>query len=103
MFLIIGIWGGPRRVYASFKFFLYTFLGSVLMLIAMMAMYWHAGSTDITVLLKTKFPADMQWWLWLAFFASFAVKMRCGPCTPGSPTPTSRPPPQARSSSQASS
>jgi NADH-quinone oxidoreductase subunit M len=79
MFLIIGIWGGPRRVYASFKFFLYTFLGSVLMLLAMMAMYWHAGTTDITVLLQTKFPADMQLWLWLAFFASFAVKMPMWP------------------------
>jgi NADH-quinone oxidoreductase subunit M len=79
MFLIIGIWGGPRRVYASFKFFLYTFLGSVLMLLAMMSMYWHAGTTDITVLLQTKFPADMQLWLWLAFFASFAVKMPMWP------------------------
>ncbi len=79
MFLIIGIWGGPRRVYASFKFFLYTFLGSVLMLLAMMTMYWHAGTTDITVLLKTQFPPDMQWWLWLAFFASFAVKMPMWP------------------------
>jgi NADH-quinone oxidoreductase subunit M len=79
MFLIIGVWGGPRRVYASFKFFLYTFLGSVLMLLAMMAMYWHAGTTDIPTLLTTKFPADMQWWLWLAFFASFAVKMPMWP------------------------
>ena len=75
MFLIIGVWGGPRRVYASFKFFLYTLLGSVLMLLAMMAMAWQAGSTDIPTLLVTKFPADMQWWLFLAFFASFAVKM----------------------------
>ncbi len=79
MFLIIGIWGGPRRVYASFKFFLYTFLGSVLMLLAMMAMYWQAGTTDITVLLQTKFPENMQIWLWLAFFASFAVKMPMWP------------------------
>jgi NADH-quinone oxidoreductase subunit M len=79
MFLIIGVWGGARRVYASFKFFLYTFLGSVLMLLAMMAMYWHAGTTDIPMLLQTKFPADMQWWLWLAFFASFAVKMPMWP------------------------
>ncbi len=79
MFLIIGIWGGKRRVYASFKFFLYTLLGSVLMLLAMMAMYWHAGTTDIPTLLATKFPADMQWWLWLAFFASFAVKMPMWP------------------------
>ena len=79
MFLIIGVWGGKRRVYASFKFFLYTLLGSVLMLLAMMAMYWYAGTTDIPKLLATKFPADMQWWLWLAFFASFAVKMPMWP------------------------
>ena len=79
MFIIIGVWGGKRRVYASFKFFLYTLLGSVLMLLAMMAMYWHAGTTDIPTLLQTKFPADMQWWLWIAFFASFAVKMPMWP------------------------
>jgi NADH-quinone oxidoreductase subunit M len=79
MFLIIGVWGGPRRVYASFKFFLYTLLGSVLMLLAMMAMYWHAGTTDIPTLLTHRFPGDMQWWLWLAFFASFAVKMPMWP------------------------
>ena len=79
MFLIIGVWGGARRVYASFKFFLYTFLGSVLMLVAMMAMYWHAGTTDIPTLLTTTFPSDMQFWLWLAFFASFAVKMPMWP------------------------
>ena len=79
MFLIIGIWGGARRVYASFKFFLYTLLGSVLMLLALMAMYWHAGTTDIPTLLTHKFPADMQWWLWLAFFASFAVKLPMWP------------------------
>ena len=79
MFLIIGVWGGKRRVYASFKFFLYTLLGSVLMLLAMMAMYWQAGTTDIPTLLQTKFPADMQWWMWIAFFASFAVKMPMWP------------------------
>ena len=80
MFLIIGIWGGVRRVYASFKFFLYTLLGSVLMLLAIIAMYWHSGTTDIAVLLKTSdFPAGMQTWLWLAFFASFAVKMPMWP------------------------
>ena len=79
MFLIIGIWGGPRRVYASFKFFLYTLLGSVLMLLAIMAMYWQAGTTDITVLLTHQFPAGMQTWLWLAFFASFAVKLPMWP------------------------
>ncbi len=79
MFLIIGIWGGKRRIYASFKFFLYTLLGSVLMLIAIMAMYWQAGTTDIPTLLSHKFPASMQTWLWLAFFASFAVKMPMWP------------------------
>ncbi|MFC5068331.1 NADH-quinone oxidoreductase subunit M [Flaviflagellibacter deserti] len=79
MFLIIGIWGGPRRVYASFKFFLYTLLGSVLMLLAIMAMYWQAGTTDIPTLQAYDFPASMQTWLWLAFFASFAVKMPMWP------------------------
>jgi NADH-quinone oxidoreductase subunit M len=79
MFLIIGIWGGPRRVYASFKFFLYTLLGSVLMLLAIMAMYWHAGTLDIPTLLKHGFPRDLQTWAWLAFFASFAVKMPMWP------------------------
>ena len=79
MFLIIGVWGGPRRVYASFKFFLYTLLGSVLMLLAIMAMYWQAGTTDIPALMKYAFPQSMQTWLWLAFFASFAVKMPMWP------------------------
>ncbi len=79
MFLIIGIWGGVRRVYASFKFFLYTLLGSVLMLLAIMAMYWQAKTTDIPTLMAFDFPAQMQTWLWLAFFASFAVKMPMWP------------------------
>jgi NADH-quinone oxidoreductase subunit M len=79
MFLIIGVWGGPRRVYATFKFFLYTFLGSVLMLLAIMAMYWAAGTTDIPTLMKFSFPRGMQTWLWLAFFASFAVKLPMWP------------------------
>jgi NADH-quinone oxidoreductase subunit M len=79
MFLIIGVWGGARRVYATFKFFLYTLAGSVLMLLAMMAMYWHAGSTDIPTLLKHAFPAGMQTWLFLAFLASFAVKLPMWP------------------------
>jgi NADH-quinone oxidoreductase subunit M len=81
MFLIIGIWGGQRRVYASFKFFLYTLLGSVLMLLAIIAMYWHTGTTDIAALVANPkaFPVDMQKWLWLAFFASFAVKMPMWP------------------------
>jgi NADH-quinone oxidoreductase subunit M len=79
MFLIIGIWGGPRRVYASFKFFLYTLLGSVLMLLAIMAMYWQSGTTDIAVLLRHGFPIGLQKWAWFAFFASFAVKMPMWP------------------------
>lgn len=79
MFLIIGVWGGQRRVYASFKFFLYTLLGSVLMLIAIMAMYWQAETTEIPKLLAFDFPAEMQTWLWIAFFASFAVKMPMWP------------------------
>ena len=80
MFLIIGVWGGSRRVYASFKFFLYTLLGSVLMLLAIIAMYWHSGTPDIAVLVKNaNFPPEMQKWLWFAFLASFAVKMPMWP------------------------
>ena len=79
MFIIIGVWGGKDRVYASYKFFLYTLLGSVLMLLAIMAMYWQAGTTDIAELLAYQFPQQMQTWLWLAFFASFAVKMPMWP------------------------
>jgi NADH-quinone oxidoreductase subunit M len=79
MFLIIGIWGGKRRIYASFKFFLYTLAGSLLMLLAIFAMYGVAGTTDIVTLLKTAFPVGMQKYLWLAFFASFAVKMPMWP------------------------
>jgi NADH-quinone oxidoreductase subunit M len=79
MFIIIGVWGGKRRVYASFKFFLYTLLGSVLMLLAIMAMFFQSGTTDIPTLLTHDFPAGMQTWLWLAFFASFAVKMPMWP------------------------
>ncbi|MBO6602893.1 MAG: NADH-quinone oxidoreductase subunit M [Roseicyclus sp.] len=91
MFLIIGIWGGANRIYASFKFFLYTFLGSVLMLVAMVAMFIDAGTTDIPSLLQHQFDAGpisllgwqiaggMQMLLWLAFFASFAVKMPMWP------------------------
>src|ERR1700743_3381508 len=79
MFLIIGVWGGPRRVYASFKFFLYTFLGSVLMLLAIMALYWNGNTTDIPTLIHTAVPRSLQTWAWLAFFASFAVKMPMWP------------------------
>ncbi len=79
MFLIIGVWGGPRRIYAAFKFFLYTLAGSVLMMLAIMAMYWQAGTTDVPTLMEYGFPSGMQFWLWLAFFASFAVKMPMWP------------------------
>jgi len=79
MFLIIGVWGGPRRVYASFKFFLYTLTGSVLLLLALLMMWFVAGTTDIPTLLRTSFPASMQTWLFLAFLASFAVKVPMWP------------------------
>ena len=79
MYLIIGIWGGKDRIYASYKFFLYTLLGSVLMLIAMLWMGQAAGTTDIPTLMAYDFPVEAQKWLWLAFFASFAVKMPMWP------------------------
>ncbi|WP_226700716.1 NADH-quinone oxidoreductase subunit M [Qipengyuania gaetbuli] len=79
MYLIIGVWGGDNRIYASYKFFLYTLLGSVLMLIAMFWMVNEAGTTDIPTLMQYDFPVGAQFWLWLAFFASFAVKMPMWP------------------------
>ncbi|SCA55000.1 NADH-quinone oxidoreductase subunit M [Candidatus Terasakiella magnetica] len=79
MFIIIGVWGGQNRIYAAFKLFLYTLLGSVLMLVAMLAMYWDANSFDIPTLMAHQFPAQMQTWIWLAFFASFAVKVPMWP------------------------
>jgi NADH-quinone oxidoreductase subunit M len=79
MFLIIGMWGGPRRIYAAFKFFLYTLLGSVLSLLAILAVYFQTGSTDIVIALNHAFPPELQKWLWLAFFASFAVKVPMWP------------------------
>ena len=79
MFLIIGVWGGPRRVYSAFKFFLFTLLGSVLMLLAMLFIYFAADTTDIPTLMNFHFPASVQTWLWLAFFASFAVKLPMWP------------------------
>ncbi|MXO65994.1 NADH-quinone oxidoreductase subunit M [Altericroceibacterium endophyticum] len=79
MYLIIGIWGGDNRIYASYKFFLYTLLGSVLMLIAMLWMVNQAGTTDIPTLMSYDFPAQAQTWLFFAFFASFAVKMPMWP------------------------
>ena len=79
MFLIIGIWGGPRRVYAAFKFFLYTLLGSVLMLVAIISIYWITGTTDVNEIYQIKIPEESQYLLWLAFFSSFAVKMPMWP------------------------
>ena len=79
MFLIIGMWGGPRRVYASFKFFLYTLAGSILMLLALLAIWYSAGTTDLAVLMTAHFPVRMQFWLFLAFLASFSVKVPMWP------------------------
>src|SRR5579883_2342 len=79
MFLIIGVWGGPRRIYSAFKFFLYTLTGSVLMLLAILAIYFVTDTTDIPSLLTAQIPSKMQYWLWLAFFASFAVKVPMWP------------------------
>jgi NADH-quinone oxidoreductase subunit M len=80
MFLIIGVWGGQRRVYSAFKFFLFTLAGSVLMLLAMLAIYFQTGTTDIpTLLAGAGIPPEIQFWLWLAFFASFAVKVPMWP------------------------
>jgi len=79
MFLIIGIWGGSRRVYSAFKFFLFTLLGSVLMLVAIISIYWITGTTDVTEIYKIKIPSEFQYLLWLAFFSSFAVKLPMWP------------------------
>jgi len=79
MYLIIGVWGGARRIYASFKFFLYTLIGSVLFLVAILVMYLQAGTTDIPTLMDTTFDENLQRWLWLAMFASFAVKVPMWP------------------------
>ena len=79
MFLIIGVWGGSKRVYSAFKFFLFTLLGSVLMLVAIIVIYWLTGTTDITQIYEIKIPNEFQNLLWLAFFSSFAVKMPMWP------------------------
>ncbi|RZO49180.1 MAG: NADH-quinone oxidoreductase subunit M [Candidatus Pelagibacterales bacterium] len=79
MFLIIGIWGGPNRVYSAFKFFLFTLLGSVFMLIAIISIYWITGTTDVIKLLDLRIPQEFQYILWLAFFSSFAVKLPMWP------------------------
>ena len=99
MFLIIGIWGGKRRVYAAFKFFLYTLLGSVLMLAAVLAMIGISGTASIPELMNFQFDPSIQTWLWLAFFASFAVKMPMWPVHTWLPDATSRRRPRVRSSS----
>ena len=79
MFLIIGIWGGPKRIYSAFKFFLFTLLGSVLMLVAIISIYWITGTTDVVKLLDIRIPQEFQNLLWLAFFSSFAVKLPMWP------------------------
>ncbi|PZP45681.1 MAG: NADH-quinone oxidoreductase subunit M [Azospirillum brasilense] len=79
MFLIIGVWGGPRRVYAAFKLFLYTLLGSVLMLLAILALWYNAGSSDIGAIMQLNLPRSTQIWMFLAFFAAFAVKVPMWP------------------------
>ncbi len=79
MFLIIGIWGGPRKVYSAFKFFLFTLLGSVLMLVAIISIYWITGTTDVTQIYQIRIPEEFQYLLWLAFFSSFAVKLPMWP------------------------
>ena len=79
MFLIIGVWGGPKRVYSAFKFFLFTLLGSVLMLVAIIVIYWLTGTTDVTQIYEIKIPKEYQNLLWLAFLSSFAVKMPMWP------------------------
>jgi hypothetical protein len=99
MFVIIGVWGGKDRVYASYKFFLYTLLGSVLMLLAIMAMYWQAGTTDIVELLAYNFPrATCRPGYGSPSSPRSRSRCRCGRSTPGFPTPTSRRRRQARSS-----
>ncbi len=79
MFLIIGIWGGPKRVYSAFKFFLFTLLGSVLMLVAIITIFWITGTTDVTEIYQIKIPIEYQYLLWLAFLSSFAVKLPMWP------------------------
>ena len=79
MFLIIGVWGGPKRVYSAFKFFLFTLLGSVLMLVAIISIYWITGTTDVIKLLDLRIQQQYQYLLWLAFFSSFAVKLPMWP------------------------
>ncbi len=79
MYLIIGVWGGPRRIYSAIKFFLYTFIGSVVMLVGILVLYFYTGTSDILTLMKTPYPYKMQMWLFWAFFAAFAVKVPMWP------------------------
>jgi len=79
MFIIIGVWGGPRRVYSAFKFFLFTLAGSVLMLLAILFIYFETGTTDIPTIMRHSLAPEIQTWLWLAFFASFAIKLPMWP------------------------
>jgi len=79
MFLIIGIWGGERRVYSALKFFLYTFLGSIFMLIAIIAIYWNMNTLDLVKLTESKIPENLQYWMWFGFFISLAVKLPMWP------------------------
>jgi len=79
MYLIVGVWGGPNRIYAAIKFFLYTFLGSLLMLVGIIVLYLYTGTSDMLTLMKTAYPYRMQFWLFLAFFAAFAVKVPMWP------------------------
>ena len=85
MFLIIGVWGGPKRVYSAFKFFLFTLLGSVLMLVAIIVIYWLTGTTDITQIYEIKIPKEYQNILWLAFLVHLQLKCQCGQCILGYP------------------
>lgn len=90
MFVIIGVWGGERRVYAAFKFFLYTFFGSLPMLIGILYLYLQTNSFNIFTWYNAPIPLNVQIWLFIAFLTAFAVKVRCGRCIPGCPMPTSR-------------
>jgi NADH-quinone oxidoreductase subunit M len=96
MFLIIGIWGGPNRVYATIKFFLYTFLGSVFMLVALIYLYLRAAASRSSTGTSCRWGMTEQTLIFLAFLAPSRSRCRCGRCTPGCRTPTSRRPPAAR-------
>jgi NADH-quinone oxidoreductase subunit M len=96
MFIIIGVWGGPRRVYATIKFFLFTFLGSIFMLIGLIYLYLKAGSFELATLTAVKLNAAEQTWIFLGSWPRSRSRCRCGRCTPGCRTRTWRRPPAAR-------